>query len=203
MTMTMTGTGLDERRRTQEGDYFRRHDERLKENLRRRIAEDGERRRLSAATGVTDAVLLGELRAAGFTAVTAEALSLAPLVEVAWAEGRVQGGERKTILEIAGERDIGPDHPAHARLVAWLDERPSPWLYELSLKFMRARFDALMPRERGERTREILAGCQRVARSAGGAGFVPFGDRVSGEERRIIERLMEDLELEEPAAVGC
>lgn len=203
MTTTMTLNGLDERRRTQEEDYFRRQEERLKENLRRRIAEEEERRRLSAATGITDAVLLGELRAAGFTAETAEALSLAPFVEVAWAEGRVQGGERKTILEIAGERGIDPGHPAHARVTAWLDERPASWLYELSLKFMRARLDAFTPRERGRQTREVLAGCARVARSAGGAGFVPFGDRVSGEERRIIERLMEDLELEEPAAVGC
>lgn len=199
--MTTTGSGFDERKRRQEEDYFQRQERRLLEQMRRRTEEERERRGLSDATGLYDETLLEELRVAGFDAGTVKALHLAPLIEVAWAEGRVQNGERMMILDLARERGLD-DGPAYAKVVAWLDVRPTAWLFDLSLKFVRATFARLPPDERARRTMEVVADYERVARAAGGAGFVSFGNRVSGEEERILERLFDDLELERAGALA-
>ncbi len=51
-------------------------------------------------------------------------VSLLPLVYVAWADGKIQKGERDLILQIARERGM-LDHGGEDALSRWLSEPPS------------------------------------------------------------------------------
>ena len=61
---------------------------------------------------------------------TAPAFLLAPLVQVAWAEGEVTEQEHKTVLRLAGTRGVEENSPAHTQLRAWLRERPADALFD-------------------------------------------------------------------------
>ena len=62
--------------------------------------------------------LLRRVMELGVTLDTAPAFLLAPLVQVAWAEGEVTEREHKTVLRLAGARGVEESSPAHAQLLA-------------------------------------------------------------------------------------
>ena len=62
--------------------------------LQQRTHEEAGRRNLAERTGVADDEVLRDLEALGYTSDTVMLLHLAPLVQVAWAEGGVSERER-------------------------------------------------------------------------------------------------------------
>ena len=100
--------------------------------------------------------------ALGVTVETGPAFLLAPLVQVAWAEGAVTDGERATVLRLAKERGIEPTSPAYAQLDAWLSQRPVDALFDAAIEAIKSGLSVLTPEERADRIRRSST---RVARS--------------------------------------
>src|SRR5690242_3342880 len=80
---------LRDRERALEDEFFRREDQRLLEHLGALRVAASTREALAKASGITDPVLLDMLVAHGIKAETVAALSFVPLLEVAWADGRL------------------------------------------------------------------------------------------------------------------
>jgi hypothetical protein len=80
---------------------------------------------MAEALGLADDEILRELQALGYTSETVSLLHLAPLIQVAWAGGKVTEGERRLIYDLARSRSIEADSPADQRLTEWLDARPA------------------------------------------------------------------------------
>src|ERR1051326_6113392 len=97
---------LGDRRRQEEEQYFRRQEEQLIQKLRQRRDDKEARRRMAEHTGVVDQEILKDLETLGYTPETVMLLYLVPLVEVAWAGGRITDSERALIVEAARGRDI-------------------------------------------------------------------------------------------------
>ena len=73
------------------------------------------------------------LEALGLNESNCKALALFPLIQVAWADGKIQSSERKAIKKIADKIDLlsgGGDEI----LDGWLKSRPSPEEVSMSLK---------------------------------------------------------------------
>ena len=94
------------------------------------------------------------------------------LVQVAWAEGQVSEAERVTVLEIAEARGLERSSPAHARLVEWLERRPSDALFDAAAEVLRLGYSVLPTAEREERIKDTVEACRKVARSAEGKSLV-------------------------------
>jgi hypothetical protein len=119
-------------------------------------------------------------------------LTFLPLIQVAWADGRIQKAERTIIVDVA-ERYGCTKGPAAAILEGWLIKRPS------SRFFARARelLMALAHKKRGigadiriKDVAELVDLCEDVARAAGGLfGFFP----VHVNERRAIAEIMDEI----------
>jgi uncharacterized membrane protein YebE (DUF533 family) len=62
---------------------------------------------LAAASGITDDAVLDRLAAFNLGADTLAALSVAPLVVVAWADGGIDDKERSAVLAGAAEAGLG------------------------------------------------------------------------------------------------
>ena len=80
-----------------EDEYFRKKDQQLLEKLRQAGAADRARRDMGARIGSDDPDMLQELQALGFTPDTVILLPMIPVVQMAWADGRVahfRGGAR-------------------------------------------------------------------------------------------------------------
>jgi hypothetical protein len=187
---------LKDRGRGEEADYFRREDEKLLAKMRERARLQDIAEALAAKLRVDDAELLRRVADLGLDHDTGSAILLAPLVQVAWAEGTVTDAERTTVLDLAASRGVPPATPAHDKVVEWLQRRPSDALFESAMEVMRIGFAVLPPEERDERIRALVDACHRVAEASGGglARLLGMGS-VSGEEDAILDAIAAKLRV--------
>lgn len=121
-------------------------------------------------------------------------LLLVPFVQVAWAEGSVQAGEQKAILNFAGRFKL-LGHSAFETLLSWFDERPADEFFDRSIRELRDLLNRL-PANQAEGLRTILrSGCHEVANASGAAGFMRGNSNVHREERAQLEKISERLGL--------
>jgi hypothetical protein len=190
----MTHTAFNELSDFREENYFHQREQEFIERMRRRMALEAECRELAETLGFNDMELLRTLQKMGYTRATVRLLYLVPLVQVAWAEGRVSRSERELILEAARLREIEPGSAAYERLDEWLTERPSEEFFERTLRLISAMLQALPPAEREAGKRDLVSYCAQVAEVSGGlVGFVGLGSRVCREERELLERIAAKL----------
>jgi hypothetical protein len=134
---------------------------------------------------VSEAALVDRLVQVGLTGSAAAALTLVPILEVAWADGTVQAEERRAVLGGAGE--LGMTAPECTELLAhWLSARPQPGMFTAWFEYARALSAGLASGEREALRDEIAALVRSVAHAAG--GVMGFG-RVSGAEAKALERV--------------
>lgn len=184
----MTKGFMSDREKAFEESYFRQQDARLLEKLRAGATLDEIAVALRDKLQVDNPELLAQAREAGVTPETAPAFFLAPLVQVAWAEGKVGKHERETVLRLAHDRGVDSGTPAHAQLVSWLEQRPPETLFGAALDVIRAGFDVLPHAEREERIERLVHACREVAQGSGSeiARLLGLGDGVSGSEESVM-----------------
>jgi hypothetical protein len=129
------------------------------------------------------------------TADTAPALFLAPLVQVAWAEGSVTKAEHATVLRLARGRGVEADSPAHAQLVEWLRARPADAIFDVAADVLKQGFAVLPPAEQKERINRVVEACQEVAMASGSglATLLGIENMVSKEESSVLDTISRTL----------
>ena len=181
---------LGDREKAMEDGYFRDQDAKLLKMLRERAQLDEIALMLGEKLRVDDPALLTKVRSLGITLQTAPAFFLAPLVQIAWAEGRVLKDERGMVLILARQRGIAPDTPAYELLEEWLKVRPSDDLFDTAVEVLRVGFTVLSPEEREERIKDVVRACRDVAEASGALGrLLGLGDGVSQIEEAMLDRL--------------
>src|SRR5437016_5237701 len=142
-----TENPLADHRRMHEDEYFRQKDQELIERARRERDLNTLQQRMAEMCGVTDPDALRALEKVGYSAETASVLHVAPLVQVAWADGHVSQGERLSILEAAVAAGVDGG-PAYQRLLGLLRHRPSQEFFDASLQAIRSFLRAVPSAER-------------------------------------------------------
>jgi hypothetical protein len=184
-----------ERERGYEADYFRKQDAKLLEKMRERTRLQDVAQALADKLRVDNAELLRRVVDLGLTRDTGAAILLAPLVQVAWAEGKVTNRERDIVFEIAASRGVDSGSPAHSQLVQWLQIRPPDELFETAMEVMKAGLAVLTPAERDERIHEIVEACTRIA-EASGVGLTTLlgiGSGVTSDESAVLDAITTKL----------
>jgi hypothetical protein len=183
-----------ERGRGQEAAYFRNQDTQLLEKLRESARLEEITAALAEKLQVDNPELLRRVMALGVTLDTGPAFLLAPLVQVAWAEGEVTEREHKTVLRLAGTRGVEERSPAHAQLLKWLQERPPDAFFDTATEVIKVGLSVLPPGEQEERIKRIVQACQEVAEASGGlARLLGLGSGVSGEEESLLDTITATL----------
>lgn len=183
-----------ERERSLEEGYFRQHEAKLIEKLRERAKVDEIVEALAVKLQTDDPALLRRIMALGVTLDTGAAFLLAPLVQVAWAEGAVTDREREKVLRIATERGIDTSSPAYTQLQEWLRTRPADAVFETAIETIKTGLSVLTPAERAGRVKWIVDACREVASASGGLGrLLGLGTGVSSEEESILDTMAATL----------
>ena len=178
---------LRKRGRALEEAFFRNEQERRRELQRLRREEESATRALREASGIDEEPILRKLAGLGVRAETLAALTLIPLVEVAWADDRMESEEREAVLAGAESTGIALGSPSHALLELWLDDRPAPDLRLAWREFIAALCEQLSAPERLRLRDNVLGRARRVAEAAG--GLRGLRDPVSKEEKAVLEEL--------------
>jgi ribosomal protein L32E len=189
---------LHERGKAMEDVYIRDQDARLLKKLRMKAHLDEIAVALGEKLRIDDPALLEKARDLGITLETAPALFLAPLVQVAWTEGKVTRQEHEVVLRLARERGMEVASPAYAQLEEWLRTKPSDAIFDTALEVLKLGFSVFPPAEREERVNSIVAACRQVADASGGPErLLGLGDPVSAAEAASLDHIARSLRTPE------
>ena len=183
----MSGEFLGDRRRALEEAFFAQQDL----ILRRRLAEPDEalarRESLAAASGISDTAVLDQLMKLDIGPETMAAISLVPLVVVAWADGAIDTRERQAVLAGASESGLKSQDVGYQLLEKWLESPPPPSLLSTWKGYISAVTHGMDSTGKQALQAQLLDRARVVAAAAG--GFLGLGRRVSAEEEAVLTDL--------------
>lgn len=183
----MTDEFLGDRRAALEEAFFAKQNALLRQKLKDSWEARAKKEALAAASGIADDTVLERLAALGIGPDTTAALSLVPLVAVAWADGSIDEKERRAILSGAEAAGLGKQDVGYQLLERWLAERPSPELLASWKDYTAALSATLSHEARGALKQALLARARAVAEAAG--GFLGIGRKVSAAEEAVLNEL--------------
>ena len=183
-----------DREKAMEDAYFRDENAKLLEKLRHKANLDEIAVELGHKLQIDNPDLLQKVRDLGITVETAPAFFIAPLVQVAWAEGKVSKAEHAAVLRLARRRGVDPASASYRQLEEWLKTRPSDALFDTSVEVLKVAYGVLPLKEREDRIREVVQACHEVAEASGGLGrLLGLGDGVSGVEEATLDDITRTL----------
>ena len=172
--------------------YFAQHEADMRNAKRHEMTlaaqELEEKRKIAESAGTDDVEVAARIKALGFDGDSARVFDLLPLVHVAWADGKIQRGERAAILNILTSRGIEQGSEAFQTMESLLEEKPSDAFMRESLSVLRDVTGGLSDRASG-----IVDLCIQVAASAGGFLGLKLGQKIGEEEKAQIESILASL----------
>ena len=153
------------RERALEYEFFHKVDEELWRKLRENLEFSKKRNAIVDATGIKDETVIRELIKLDVDAETLFALSLFPLIWVAWSDGVLYIRQRLAILDAAHSTGHERDTASHFLINAWLDHQPDEKLQVLWKEYIRSICQTLSPEGRESLRNDVLARARQVADS--------------------------------------
>jgi hypothetical protein len=187
----MDDTLFKERAITLEETFFAQHNRELLDRLKEKAEREEQRKLLAEALQISDDTVLDHLVELELNAECAMAFGLVPLVEVAWADGRIDAPEREAILKAAADSGCEEGSIPAELLKAWLEAKPPGVLLDAWREYVRALKESLSAAEMAEIRDKLLGRARAVAEAAG--GFLGLGAKVSGREKAVLEELEQAL----------
>jgi hypothetical protein len=179
-------SSLEERGRALENQFYDKQDQEKIAAMKSKLDAQQSKEELRKASGMTDDAVLDRLVALGLKANTIAALSLVPLIEVAWADGEIQSNERTAILQGAHGKGLEQGTDGYELLESWLKKRPAPALVEAWEGYIKALASQLNDEQNRLLKNQIVGFAKMVAASAG--GFLGIG-KVSASEEKVLSRI--------------
>lgn len=183
----MAKGGLGGRRNELEEKFFAERDMELLRALREKTATEERKKALAEASGVDDEDLIDQLDGLEVTGETLAALSLVPLIAVAWADGSLDPRERQAVLTAAEQKGMEQGHAGYQLLERWLRRRPDKKLLEIWKAYVSALVPKLSEPARGVLRDDLLGRARSVAEAAG--GLLGLGNKVSRSEQAMLDEL--------------
>jgi hypothetical protein len=175
---------LADRRKALEEEFFRQEDRRKLEALRAAKRRRTTAEELREVSGIEDESVLDALAELGITRETLAAVALAPLVEVAWADRRIDDTERGTVLARAHAKGVETGTPAYELLERWLSQPPPDTLFAGWTRYVRALSVSLLPEKAAELKRELMSFAREVGLASGGPMNV---GKITPQQQRVLD----------------
>jgi len=183
---TVAEVTLEERGRALEDQFFEKENAQKLAAMKDKLDSQRSREDLRKASGMSDDAVLDKLVSLGLKSNTIAALSLVPLISVAWADGQIQDNERTAILQGAHGKGLEKGTPGYELLQSWLAKRPSDELIEAWEAYIKALAAQLNDEQNRLLKNQIVGFAKMVAGAAG--GFLGIG-RVSASEEKVLNRI--------------
>jgi len=175
------------RRRELEEKFFSERDQELLQALREKAASKERKKALAEASGIADEDLLDQLDQLDVRGETLAALSLVPLIAVAWADGSVDAKERGAVLAAAEQKGMKKGHPGYQLLERWLVQKPDPGLLAVWKGYVTTLAQTFSEEAKNALKADLLGRARAVAEATG--GLLGLGNRVSESEQAVLNEL--------------
>ena len=182
----MSEVSLEERGRALENQFYEKENQEKLDAMKSKLEAQQSKEELRKASGMTDDAVLDRLVALGLRSNTIAALSLAPLIQVAWADGTIQDNERVAILQGAHGKGLEEGTAGYDLLQSWLKRRPGDELFTAWESYIKSLAAQLNDEQNRLLKNQIVGFAKMVAAAAG--GILGFG-KVSATEERVLHRI--------------
>ena len=182
----MSEVTLEERGRALENQFYEKENQEKLAAMKHKLDAQQSKEELRKASGMTDDAVLDRLVGLGLRANTIAALSLVPLIQVAWADGTIQDNERVAILQGAHGKGLEEGSDGYELLQSWLKRQPGDELFTAWESYIKSLAAQLNDEQNRLLKNQILGFAKLVAASAG--GILGFG-RVSTTEEAVLHRI--------------
>jgi hypothetical protein len=182
--------GLRKSAKALEESFFARENEKLLNKMRAEAAREKKKQQLAEVLKIDEDQILDRLVELDIEPETAIAVTVVPLVEVAWADGEISSKERKAALRAAEERGIAPGSETWQLFEDWLEHRPDPELMEIWKGFMKSLLESLDPAIADAVKERVMNRARGVAEAAG--GFLGLGS-ISDQEQAVLDEMEQAL----------
>jgi len=169
-----------------ENAFFGNRDKELLQKLKAEIAEKEAYDALGSVSGIEDKSVLEKLAGVGVTPESLSAVSLIPLVSIAWCDDSMEATEKQAILDAAAASGIEKESAAAQLLDSWLGSRPGSELQETWKAYVGALKVQLDDASFGQLKSSVINRAETIAEAAG--GFFGLGS-VSDKEKKAIADL--------------
>jgi hypothetical protein len=142
---------------------------------------------LKKLTGIQDEGVIDTLVTLHVDRDTLAAFALYPLVEVAWADGKVDEAERQAFLQAAAEHGLAADSPGHQALREFLKTTPHEQARKAWFAWATELKGRLSPAERATLRDGLVKRARAVAEASG--GLLGLGRRISAGEQRVLDKI--------------
>ena len=185
----MANNVVEECGRVLENAFFAHQDEVLLQRLRDAARNTERRQALAAASGISDEAVLQHWVDVCITPRSVAALTLVPLLLVAWADGALDPKEAAAVHEAARTGGLARYPEAVALLESWLSRPPAKSVATAWHEYVRALAPTMTAEARATLKQETIGRARSVAEAAGGLLGLRLGNRVSEAERRVLTEL--------------
>ena len=182
----MSEVTLEERGRALEDQFFEKENQEKLSAMKHKLDTQRSKDELRRASGMSDDAVLDRLVALGLRANTIAALSLVPLVQVAWADGAIQDNERTAILQGAHGKGLEEGTDGYELLQSWLKNQPGDELFTAWESYIKALASQLNDEQNRLLKTQIVGFAKMVATAAG--GILGFG-KVSASEEAVLTQI--------------
>lgn len=175
------------RRRELEEAFFGERDQQLLQALRAELETKEKKNALAEASGIIDHDVLEQLMQLELCGETVAALTLVPLIVVAWADSKLDDKERQAIVSAAEQEGLKAGHAGQQMLERWLSKKPEPRLLAVWKDYMAGCVESLDDHAKEVLKNDLLGRARAVAEAAG--GLLGFGNKVSKAEQAALDDL--------------
>ena len=183
---------LHSRGETLAESFFKQRDQELVKKLREEVTNEECQLALKAASGIEDEATLQSLIDIGISPETLTAVSLIPLVTVAWADREMADAEKTAILKAANDAGVTSESAASGVVESWLQHRPDEDLLSAWKSYISAVKNKLDPAATSQLKHSVVTRSTEIAKAAG--GYLGLGSKISDAEQAVIDDLASEFE---------
>jgi hypothetical protein len=178
---------LGDRRKELEEGFFAKQNQQLLEKLKAEKQKASTKDGIKELTGISNEEVLELLVKLNLNQESIAALSLFPLIEVAWADGACDDKEAAAVLDAAHSAGVLKGSSSHTLIEGWLKNKPPANLHVAWYNYVRALVEKMGAEDKVMLKGELVGKARLVAEASG--GILGMGSKVSKAEHQMLEKL--------------
>jgi hypothetical protein len=181
------GQKLSVDRRKLEDAFFSNQDAKLIEQLRVMEKMKESKEALRKVSGIKSDEVLEKLVALNVRPETLVSLGQVPLIEIAWADGKIDEKEREAMLKAVVDAGFEKGSINYTVIESWMTHRPPKQMLTAWVHYIRGLCENLTDEEKNRFREKIIDRAMQIAKASG--GFLGLTNKISGAEQKVIDTL--------------
>jgi hypothetical protein len=169
-----------------EDAFFAKEDEKLIKEFQVMQKMNKTKKELSAVSGIKNEAVLEKLAYLNIRPETLASFSIIPLIEIAWADGKIDDAERIALLSAMEKKGISKQGDANFDVIKqWMVRKPSDELLEAWIHYIQGLCERLSEEEKKTLKDEIIGNAEAIAESSG--GILGIGTISEAEKNMLLK----------------